>query len=309
MARGFLINIPVGFLNIILAYYVLVDMKPQPVHSLDKIGFALFGAGLAALTFGLSAISESSISTTSITIILLSAIILLICYIVHSYKQPHPIVNTRLFFFRTFRVSAIGNLFARLSFGGVPFLVPLLLQICLGYTPEVSGFLLAPTALGVVIAKPLSVLLLRSLGYRQYLISSTLGMGVMLCMLTLINLHTSFFIIAIFTFLFGFLSAIQYSGMNSIAYADLSHSYFSSATSVISTLQQIAQSFGVAISAIFVEFFSIRVSNQIHITIASLHHTFIAMAVLTSCSILIFMSLKPEDGSQLLRKNYKTNNE
>jgi EmrB/QacA subfamily drug resistance transporter len=299
----FLINIPVGVLNIILAHYCLVEMRPERVHALDKVGFVLFGMGLAALTFGLSALSESTIQKSNISIIILGAIILLIIYFLHSYKVSHPVVNTQLFHFRTFRISAFGNLFARLSFGGVPFLIPLLLQINLEYSPQLSGFLLAPTALGVVIAKPISLQLLRLLGYRQFLIWNTLTMGLLLSILTLVNEQTSFFAIAFFTFMFGFLSALQYTGMNSIAYSQISELYFSSATSIISTLQQIAQSFGVAVSAILIRFFSRNDADQTVVTMASLHHTFLAMSVFTSFSILIFMKLKAEDGLELLHKN------
>jgi EmrB/QacA subfamily drug resistance transporter len=298
----FLINIPVGLLNILLARYCLLKMKPQSVHKLDKVGFLLFGTGLAALTFGLSALSESTIQQSSIIIIILSAIILLTLYILHSYKQLNPVVNTKLFYFRTFRVSALGNLFARFSFGGVPFLIPLLLQICLGYSPQIAGLLMAPTALGVIIAKPLAVRLLRLLRYRRFLTLNTLIISFTLFIFTCVNQHTSFLVIGFFTFIFGFLSALQYTGMNSIAYSEITQAHFSSATSIISTLQQIAQSFGVAISAIFVQFFSSNYSNRTFITIDSLHQTFIAMGVLTSFSVLIFLSLKPEDGSELLNR-------
>jgi EmrB/QacA subfamily drug resistance transporter len=299
----FFINIPVGLLNILFARYCLLEMKPRPVHHLDKIGFILFGAGLAALTFGLSAFSESNIQPSTIGIIMLSAVILLLLYFVHSNKQANPIVNTELFSFRTFRVSALGNLFSRLSFGGIPFLIPLLFQICLGYSPQLSGFLLAPTALGVVLGKPISVRLLHFFGYRRYLIWNTLMMGLVLLLFTRVNQETPLLVITFFTFTFGFLSALQYTGMNSIAYASISEDHFSSATSIISTLQQIAQSFGVAVSAILIQFFSKNNSSQISITIDSLHHTFIAMGIFTLLSILIFIGLRSEDGAELLKKN------
>jgi EmrB/QacA subfamily drug resistance transporter len=296
----FFVNIPVGLLNIMLAQRWLVATEPQLVHRLDKLGFILFGLGLASLTFGLSALSETAIDKSLVTLILLLAGLLLLFYFRHSRKQIHPIVNTALFNFRTFSVSAAGNLLARLGFGGLPFLIPLLLQIGFGYSPQVSGLLLAPTALGVLVAKPLSLSILRLLGYKDLLIWNTLAIGLSLGLFALVDAKTSIVIIAFFTFLFGFLSALQYTGMNSLAYSEISGVHFSSATSVMSTLQQLAQSFGVAVSAILLQVFSRISPHSDTITVYSLHYTFITMGILTSFSVLIFMQLSKDDGRELL---------
>ena len=58
----FWINLPIGCLAIGLAMYGLTNPPAQPVPPLDKMGFLLFGLGLALLTFGLSEMSESTIS-------------------------------------------------------------------------------------------------------------------------------------------------------------------------------------------------------------------------------------------------------
>jgi hypothetical protein len=64
----------------------------------------------------------------------------------------------------------MGNLLARSSFGGLPFLLPLLLQFGFGYSSEISGLLLAPTALGVLLIKPFSFQILQTLGYKRLLL-------------------------------------------------------------------------------------------------------------------------------------------
>ena len=85
--------------------------------------------------------------------------------------------------------------------------------------------------------------------------------------------------------------------MDSIAYSEIDHSYYSSATSIMSTLQQFAQSFGVAFAAILLQFFS---SYQLVISIQSLHYTFIAMGIVTLFSMLVFINLRKKDGAELL---------
>lgn len=117
----FWVNIPVGILAVGLASKLLPYMPPRAVPPLDKLGFVLFGCGLATLTFSLSMASESHVTIMQFMTTFFIALLLLGGYIKHSYKRPHPIVKVELLRTRTFCISILGNLLARLSFGGVPF--------------------------------------------------------------------------------------------------------------------------------------------------------------------------------------------
>lgn len=177
--------------------------------------------------------------------------------------------------------------------------MPLLLQVGLGYNPQVSGLLLAPTALGVLIVKPLSVYILRCFGYKKLLILNTILVGVALGMFALIDAQTSFFAIALLTFVYGLLISLQYTGMNSLAYANIDAEEMSAATSIVSTTQQLAQSFGVAAAALLIRVSAIF-SEEPMLSVRSFHQTFIAMSLLTFASIVIFIQLKKEDGHELI---------
>lgn len=296
----FFVNVPVGILTILMSIKLLPSMPPCPVPPLDKTGFVLFGTGLAALTYGLSTFSESDINHTQSVLILVFSLILLLLYTLHSRNKAHPIVNVSLLRCRTFRVSVVGNLLSRTGFGGIPFLLPLLLQIGLGFSPQLSGFLLAPTALGVLLVKPLSLPILRVTGYKNLLIYNTILVGLSLCSFALVDKTTSIWFIALLTFTYGFLIALQYTGMNSLAYANIEQQHTGSATSIMSTIQQLAQSFGVAVAAILVRFYSSEPVNHDSLDIHSFHQTFLAMGVLTLLSVLIFSHLKREDGQELI---------
>ncbi|WP_133127767.1 DHA2 family efflux MFS transporter permease subunit [Legionella nagasakiensis] len=296
----FWVNAPVGFLAILLSLFLLPTMPALSIHALDKFGFILFGSGLAILTYGLSTLSESEVQDAYSILMVGIALILLLLYTWHSYKQPHPIVRVELLRSRTFRVSVIGNLLARLGFGGLPFLLPLLLQIGLGFSPQLSGILLAPTALGVLLMKPLSVSILRVLGYKRLLILNTILVGLALWIFSFINQSFSIYSIGFLTFIYGFLISLQYTGMNSLAYANISHDDLSAATSIMSTIQQLAQSFGVAIAAILVKLFSIKFPDHLFLTIETFQQVFFAMGVLTLLSTIIFVRLKKEDGQELI---------
>ncbi|MGQ3887910.1 MFS transporter [Legionella sp. CNM-1927-20] len=295
----FWVNAPIGLTTFLLAYYLLPHMPARQVHRLDKLGFILFGSSLSFLTYSFASFSETLISDVRSLITIGAAVLLLVSYAWHSQNQKHPIVKIRLLTIRTFRVAIIGNLLCRIGFGGIPFLLPLLLQISLSYSPQTSGLLLAPTALGVLIVKPLSVYILRFLGYKKLLILNTLLVGFSLISFSFINEHSTVLKIGILTFIYGFLISLQYTGMNSLAYANVEPDDLSSATSIMSTVQQISQSFGVAIAAILLHLFT-PFSKASLLSVATLHHTFIAMGLITCLSLLVFSQLKKEDGQELI---------
>lgn len=299
----FWVNAPIGLFAMTSSALLLPKLPGRAVYPLDLTGFILFGSGLALLTFSLSILSETGFNIKQAILTFAGAILLLLFYAQHTMTQKHPVVKIELLFIRTFRISVVGNLLARIGFGGVPFVLPLLLQIGLGFSPQLSGLLLAPIALGIVMVKPLTIYFLRYFGYKRLLIINTFLLGISLSVFSMINKQSSLLLIVFLTFLYGFLVSLQYTGMNSLAYANINdENDFSAATSIMSTIQQFAQSFGVALAALIINILSLSLSNHQPLTIGILQNTLITMGVLTVFSALIFTSLQPTDGQELVKK-------
>ena len=296
----FWVNIPAGILAIVLGVYGLKDTAPKKARPFDFLGFVLFGGSLALLCFSLSQLSEAGANQSLTLLIIFVALFTFIMYFFIAKNHPHPVINTKLFRFRTFRISVLGNLFSRLGFGGVPFLLPLFQQISLGFSAQLSGLLLVPIAFGIIFSKLLAFRILRRVGYKYYLVINTLFMGLILALFQIINNHTSVYTIACLTFIFGMFTAAQFTAMNSLAFAEISPEELSDSTSITSTTQVLAQTFGVAVGAILLRYYS---SNQEHpaiLTTPVFHQAFFAMSIITMISLLIFMQLKVDDGQQML---------
>lgn len=296
----FWVNIPIGILTIIGALVIIPNAPPQKVHKLDKIGFILFGSSLALFTFGLSALSETYVPDSVSAMIMILSLMLFFTYILHSRRRAHQIVKAELFKARTFCISILGNLISRLGFSGLPFLLPLLLQIPLGYSPQASGLLIAPMALGVIFIKFFTLPILRFFGYKKLLLLNTLWVALSLWAFIFIDRNSSPYLIGFLTFIYGFLISLQYSAMNSIAYSDVKEENLSSASSVMSTMQQLSQSFGVAVGALCVRLYTPVGSEKFLLTTTVFHHAFFALGIITLFSMSIFTQLKPEDGHQML---------
>jgi EmrB/QacA subfamily drug resistance transporter len=296
----FWVNVPVGILAILLALKFLPKVPAQVVAPLDIIGFVLFGVGLAGFIFGLSAFSQSMIPAVWIWTIIGTAIGILSVYVWHSRRISHPIVNTQLFHIRAFQISSMGNVLSRLGFSGLPFLLPILLQVALGYSSQISGLLLAPLALGIFFVKLFVLKLLRHFGYKKILILNTLLVAFSLWTFMAVNQTTPYYEIGFFTFLFGVLVSTQFTAMNTLSYAEIPETQLSAATSIMGTLQQLTQSFGVALGAFLIRVFSIGSGKEFMLTPWVFHRAFFMMGVVTLGSIAIFLRLRPEDGRQML---------
>lgn len=297
----FWINIPIGISILIVASYFLKDTTPKDPRPFDFIGFVLFGGSLSLLCFSLSEMSESNFNARVVFLQIVIAVVMMILYIIHGKRHQAPIIQLKLFSINTFRISVLGNIVARLGFGGIPFLLPLFQQVTLGFDPQLSGLLLLPIALGIIAAKSVGLFFLRYFGYKRFLIINTVMVAVMLFSLQIITIGTPTYLIAFMTFIYGFFMSLQFTGMNSLALADMPKEKFSSSITITSTVQMLAQSFGVAAGAILLEIFGSRTQQSMSVVV--FHHVFFALSVITLFAGTVFLSLKPEDGRQMLMRS------
>lgn len=296
----FFLNIPIGIAGLILVYIHLPDFREPNPHPLDFVGLILFGSGIALLSYVLEIFGEHTLGTGEISALLALSLVLLLGYWLHARSLEFPLLQLRLFSIRTFRATVSGSFFTRLGIGGVPFLLPLLYQVGLGYTPVQSGLLIMPQALAAMSLKMLMVQLIRRVGYRAVLISNTIIIGVLLGLFATIGAHSPVWFIVLLAFCYGAFTSLQYTSMNTLTYADIPDEDASMASSIASTAQQLSISFGVAIAGITTAIFVPAAASQ-HpsVMIDGIHRAFLLLGVLTVFSTLVFRTLKAGDGGDL----------
>jgi len=293
----FFLNIPIGLVGLVLVYLHLPDYREEETHPLDVVGLILFGSGIALLSYVLEVFGEHTLGVREITGLLAVSLALLAGYWVHAKTLEFPLLQLGLFRIRTFRAAVGGGLFTRLGIGGVPFLLPLLYQVGLGYTPVQSGLLIMPQALAAIGINSVIPRLLARFGYRGVLVSNTIIIGVLLLLFAAIGLHTPVWVIVVLAFLYGGFTALQYTSMNTLVYADTTEEETSAANTIFSTVQQMAISFGVATAGLATAFFVPEHSqSNPGLMIDGLHKALLSLGVLTILSTIVFRSLKHDDG-------------
>jgi len=296
----FLINIPVGVLGIFYARKYMPDFT-TPKRRFDFTGFVLFGIGLVMLSSGIELFGEKIVASSIALAVTSGGILLLLLYIAHARRHPTPLIPLPMFKTRTFSVGILGNIASRLGTGCIPFLMPLMLQVGFGYTAILAGCMMAPTALGSILAKSTVTQVLRWFGYRKTLTGISVIIGVLIASFALQSPAASLALLLLPLFVLGMAMSTQFTAMNTITLADLNDSNASSGNSMLAVTQQLAISFGVAVSAAVLRFYS----NFDGTTVDHFHATFLTMGVVTVFSGLVFMLLKPGDGRHLIADREK----
>jgi MFS family permease len=140
--------------------------------------------------------------------------------------------------------------------------------------------------------------ILRKFGYKAVLIVNTLMLGVMIMLFATISLTTPVWLIVAMAFIYGFLTSMQYTSMNTLAYADVGEHEASGASTIASTVQQLAVSFGIATASLAAAFF---IPDRMHASapqmIHGVHLALLCLAALTIASTIVFARLRAQDGS------------
>ncbi len=298
----FFVNVPVGLMALLLVHRYMPDYRGDAPRPLDLIGLLLFGTGTALLSWLLEIFGEHNIDPASVAVLFLLSIGLLVAYGWHARQAPYPLLRLALFRVRTFRVSVVGGFITRLGMGGLPFLLPLLYQLGLGLPAWQSGLLMMPTAAAAMGMKLISAWVLRRYGYRQVLIVNTVMIGFTISLFAQVNENTPIALIVLLGLAQGFFNSLQFSSMNSMAYADIETSDSSMASTIASSLQQLSMSFGLACGSLVAAWYlgDLPQTDRVAVTQA-LHHAFLTLGGLTILSSLSFWTLRSEDGESVSR--------
>jgi len=299
----FFVNIPIGLVGLCLVYFHLPDYR-EHTDPLDVAGLILFGSGVALLSYVLEVFGEHTLSAREILAALAVSILLLAGYGLHATRTAYPMLRLVLFRIRTFRAAVNGSFLTRLGIGGIPFLFPLLYQVGLGFTPVQSGLLMMPQAIAAMSLKMTMPRILARFGYRAVLVSNTLIIGLMILLFATIGRGTPVWLIVIEVFFYGFFTSLQYTSMNTLVYADVTEEQASSASSIASTMQQMAISFGVASASLVTAFFlpDRYRSNPLQF-IHGIHRAFFVLGGMTILSTIVFRELKRGDGDAVSQGN------
>jgi EmrB/QacA subfamily drug resistance transporter len=294
----FYINLPVGILGIVLGRLFIGDIRETDVERLDVRGFVLAGVGLAGLTFGLEAVGRGALPVMVVGGLITGGAICFALYILHARHASYPIIDLALMRIPTFRASIYGGSLFRIGIGALPFMLPLLLQVGFGLNALGSGLITFASAAGAMTMRVTATPVIRYFGFRRVLVSNTVIAGVFMTSYGFFGPATPHWLIFIALLAGGFFRSLQFTSVNTLAYADVPASVMSRATSLASMAQQLSVSFGVGIAALLLHL-TMMLRGETALSAGDFPYTFFAVAMLSFTSLIMFRSLAPEAGAEV----------
>jgi EmrB/QacA subfamily drug resistance transporter len=297
----FIINVPIGLMGIFLTARFIPNVRGEKRESFDLLGMFLCGLGIAGLAFGLSVAGLNFLPWSVVAALFAVGTLFTVAYVLHARHTRVPALDLDLFRLRTFQAAVVGGFIFRLGIGALAFLLPLMLQIGFGMTPFQSGLITLATALGSLGMRFATTTVLRWFGFRRVLIFNALISMFFLAACAAFTQSTPFIVMMAVLLAGGFFRSLQFTSVNTLAYAEIEPARAGRATSLVAVAQQLAVSSGVAIGALAVEA-TLRWHGHDVLQAADFPPAFIAVALLSATSVLIFMRLAPDAGAELANR-------
>ncbi len=285
----FLINIPVGIAGCIATWRYMPNLRTN-AGKFDLQGFMFFGAAMVLVSLALQGLGEKSITLAVALFLLIAGLAFFGAYWLHAARVPRPLFSLQLFRIHSFSVGIIGNLFARLGSGGIPYLTPLFLQLALGFSPFHAGMLMIPAALGAMTSKTFVNQLVKHFGYQRVLVVNTLLVGGMITSYAIITPAMPVWGLCLQFFVFGIFNSIQFAAMNTVTLKDLDDDTASSGNSLLSVMMQLSMSLGVAMAAALLAAFT-EGKLQRETVVGAFHATYISIGLIGMLAASIFFQL------------------
>jgi EmrB/QacA subfamily drug resistance transporter len=284
----FLINLPLGVVGSVAALRYMPDLR-QPVSRFDVVGYGLLAFGMVAVSLSLGLLPSDQPHRSVVLVLLVFGLASLVAYWLHAARTARPLFPLALFNVHTFSVGLLGNLFSRVGSSGMPYLIPLLLQLGLGFSPMRAGMMMIPAALAGMFSKRIIVPLVRTLGYRRVLVVNTLLVGSAIASFALVRSGQPMWLHAVQFACFGFVNSLQFSAMNTLTLRDLDGELASGGNSLLSMVMMLAMSLGVALAGGLLGAFGEFGADPS----AAFRWTFVCVGLVTMASAAIFAQIEP----------------
>ncbi|MBB3642460.1 MULTISPECIES: multidrug transporter subunit MdtD [Variovorax] len=288
----FLINVPVGLLGCIATLKYMPDLRGVTLKRFDSVGYAMLAFGMVAISLALDGVG---LRQGGVLVVLIFGFASIAGYWLRASRTPEPLFAPSLFRVPTLSIGLIGNLFSRLGSSCMPFLVPLLLQVSMGYSPVHAGLMMLPIALAGMAMKRVATPLIRRNGYRKVLVINTILVGCTMASFGLTAPGQPMALHVLQLLAFGAVNSLQFTAMNTITLKDMDGSMASSGNSLLSMVQMLAMSMGVAAAgAVLAGYNGVFGTDTPAHTLDAFQATFATMGLITIASALIFWHLPSE---------------
>ncbi|SDG68423.1 MULTISPECIES: MFS transporter [unclassified Duganella] len=245
----FYLNLPLGLVALVAAWWLIPDQRAAERRPFDWPGFVLSGSALLLLTWGAETLSGPAPDWRETGACIALGTLLLAALAWHLKRAAHPLIDLSSLAIPTFSITIIGGSLFRMAVGAVPFLLPLMFQLGFGLDAFHAGLLVMAVFAGNLMMKTVTTPILRRFGFRPVLLVNGAANVITLAACALLTPTTPVWLIAAVLFVGGMTRSMQFTALNTIAFADVPQQRMAAANTLFSTAFQVAMGLGVALGA------------------------------------------------------------
>lgn len=246
----FLLNLPLGIVALIATMLLVPGSTGSSGRPLDWRGFLLSGSGIAGIVAALDMIGWSPSPWLAIIALLIVGCWLLMLAIHHFRGERHPLLDLSSMRVRSFAVCMIGGSLFRMAIGAVPFLLPLMFRLGFGYHAVHAGLLTMTVFAGNLAMKLVTTSILRRFGFRTVLIVNGIANAVALAACAALRVDTPAIVSCALLFVGGLCRSMQFTALNTLAFADIPAERMNGANTLASTAMQLTIGMGITVGAV-----------------------------------------------------------
>ncbi|HBR5185406.1 MFS transporter [Klebsiella pneumoniae] len=300
----FFINVPLGLAAIILSLRIIPDIRETERRSFDLSGFITTSVAMVSLVTAMERLGDRQPQIWPTLALAALGFGCLLYSIRHFRRAAAPMVRLDALQVPTFRVTMYGGSLFRASISAVPFLLPLLFQVGFGMDPFHSGLLVLAVFVGNLTIKPATTPLIRWLGFRRLLLINGALNVCSLLACALLTPQTPVWAIMLILYLGGVFRSIQFTGVSTLAFADVPAAQMSDANTLFSTASQLAEGLGITLGAIGIRLGE-QVGDWLHLTELpgiSFRLSFVFIALICLVGMIDSLHLAKTAGSSVSEK-------
>ena len=292
----FYLNLPIGLLGMTAVMRFVPKGQPTEMGRFDTLGFLLSAMAISGLVVVAETAGLSLLPPWAQLGILGLALGSGWLYLRKAKVTPRPILDLGLLKHRSYRASMLGGFFGRLGIGASPFLLPLLLQVALGWSPLKASLVTLGAGVGILIARPFAALSLKRFGFRTSLAVFVIAMAVLTAAPGFFTQATPMAVMAGTLFLAGFARSTQFIAANTIAYADVPQPKIAAASTLAAVAQQVGLALGVSFGGLMLH---LARGHGAHLTPDRFTWPFLAIGAVSLLALPVYLRLDRDAGSEI----------
>jgi len=298
----FFLNAPLGLVALALALRLIPKGRGEARAPFDAIGFILTSVACLAIMVGLDLIGRQDASGLLAILALIGGLGVGAIAARHARRHRNPLVDLRALSIRSYAVTIWGGSLFRIAIFSIPFLLPLLFQIGFGLSAFASGLLVLAVFAGNLAMKPFTTPILRRFRFRDTLVVNGLINAASIFACAFLAPTTPVAVIAAILFVGGLTRSMQFTAINTLAFAEVPEDRMSGANTLFNMVQQMAMGVGIALGAVLLRIVSpVDPDARGIIPLASFHIAFVIVGVIALCGLIDVLSLHAAAGDGVRR--------